>query len=133
MQTEAITPLVETAIRERRMLEIDYEHPDGTNRGTRVVAPFDIGTTDPNLKANFKDNLYAFSADHMDPDTEEPQPHVLVFAIGRIHSARLLDQTFDPEQLRTAGLDHDPVDWAVRPFNLVSDRGWFVPTGARTL
>jgi hypothetical protein len=132
MKTDVITPLVEQAVRERRYIEIDYEHPDGTERRVRTVAPFDVGTADPEFRENFKDNLYAFSPDHTNRDTGKPEPQVMVFAIGKIHSARLLDATFDPEQLRAIGQEHDDLDWAERPFNLVPDRGWFVSSEARS-
>jgi predicted DNA-binding transcriptional regulator YafY len=132
MQTELFLPIAERAIRERRNIEIDYESPDGRERHKRIVSPFDVGSTDPELAERFKDNLYAFSPDHLNRDTEEPEPQVLVFAIGKVHSARLLDETFDPEQLRTISLQHDDVDWGGRDFNLVPDRGWFVPADLRS-
>lgn len=125
MNTQDLRPIAEQAIKERRQIEIDYEHVDGTERRKRVVAPFDIGTRDPRMADNFKDNLYAFSADHVNKDNDRPEPQVCVFAIAYVHSARLLDSPFDPEECRRTSLKHDSFDWGKRDFNLVPDRDWF--------
>jgi hypothetical protein len=125
MDTTTLTNIVVNAILQRRNIEIDYENPIVNERRKRVVSPFDIGTTDPDLKDNFKDNLYAFSEDHVNATTGKNEPKVLVFAIRNIHSARLLDSTFDPVELYQLGNENDDVDWRSRPFNLVPERSWF--------
>ncbi|MEX2242903.1 MAG: hypothetical protein WD716_03550 [Fimbriimonadaceae bacterium] len=125
MRTEDLIPICEVAILELREIEIDYQHVSDPERRTRVVAPFDVGSGNPKFAERFKDNLYAFSADHVDEASGRVAPQVLVFAIRNVFSARILDTRFDPAECRLISLQHDNYDWKGAPFNLVPKRGWF--------
>jgi hypothetical protein len=131
MDTATLTNIVVYAIQNRRNIEIDVAGSDEKEHNMYVVAPFDIGTTDPELKENYKDNLFAFCYDHTNPVSGEVEPRVVVYPIGRIRAARLHDSEFDPNELYEMGRKFDDVDWRGRQFNLLSGRQWFVPSSGR--
>lgn len=131
MDTATLTNVVVYAIQNKRYIEIDVESLDGSGHTVHIVAPFDIGTTDPELAENYKDNLFAFVREHVNPVSGQVEPRVVVFPIGKIRSARLYEEEFDPEVLYEMGRKFDDVDWRGRQYNLVPGRQWFVPKTGR--
>lgn len=129
MDTQQLIAICETAIRERRELEFDYEKVDGEHRWGRVLAPFDIGSRNPEYRERNKDKLFAFSASHVNEKTGVSQPMVVTISIPLIARATILDSTFDPETLRQISKKNHPkgYDWGAVPdgYNIARNRGWF--------
>ena len=125
MDIREFKEIARVAIKNTQEIQIDYEHIDGSERRVRTVAPFDVGLAGVDEPHRYEGNLYAFSADHYNQESNSYEPQVLVFSIQYIHAAEMLGEVFDPAECCATSLKHDSVDWSKKQYNLEPDREWF--------
>lgn len=115
------------AIRDRTILEIKYSHVEDDEIVVHRVAPFDVGSTNPNPKIRERngETVYAYSYTHIDDKTNQPDPKVTGFNGRRFIDIRNTGQTFDETELAILNFQSTKYDYRTCNFALLANRDWF--------
>jgi len=127
LSKNTVVETVKKAITDRLVLELIYQRTSDAEVVTHRIAPFDIGSTnpDPKKRNQNQDNLYAYSYTHVDGKTNRPAPKVCPFNIGHCISLTLTRETFDESELARKNCDATRFDYRVYRFALLPHRHWF--------
>lgn len=74
---------------------LTYQHTSDKEIVSHKIAPFDIGTTNPETYERNKNNVYAYCYDHVD-ENGQIDPKVFAFNINIFILISENSQTFDP-------------------------------------
>lgn len=119
-----VAQLIEKAILNREVLSVTYQHKGDGEIVSHVIAPFDIGTTNPKTRDRFKDNLYAYSYTHLD-EAKRSNPKVCVFNVECFISIEPSGEIFDEVDLAAKNLSATNYDYRSCRFALLPNRNWF--------
>lgn len=127
LSKKIVFQVVEKAIVERVVLDLTYQHTTDGEIVTHRIAPFDIGSTNPNpqIRERNKDNMYAYSYTHLNGNTNQPDPKVCAFNVNHCISLVATDETFDENELAKKHLKSQNFDYTDYPFAIVPNRDWF--------
>ena len=92
---------------------------------SNIIAPFDIGSTNPKTAHRVADLLYAYAYTHVDKKTAVPNPRVVSFNINNFLSMEPNGNTFDETELCDLHLQAANYDYRVFNFALLPGRDWF--------
>ncbi len=117
---------VKKAIQNRTVLFVRYEHTKDAERVEHKIAPFDIGSSNPNpkVKERNSENLYAYSYTHKDANNFL-NPKVCAFNINYFLEIQETNETFDENELANLNLQVTKYDYRNCNFALLSNRNWF--------
>lgn len=120
------TSIIEKAIENRIVLFVSYEHTKDGERVQHKIAPFDIGSSNPNPKVRERnsENLYAYSYTHRD-NNNFPNPKVCAFNINNFLGIQETNETFDENELADLNLKATKYDYRNCNFALLPNRNWF--------
>lgn len=113
------------AILDREILEIEYEHTVDQEVVKHRIAPFDIGSTNPDTAERFQNNVYAYSFTHVNSKTMLSDPKVCAFHIEHFIAVRPTGAFFDESELARLNLAATRYDYRVCKFNVARERRWF--------
>ena len=119
-----VTEIVRVAIDKRIVLDVTYHHTDGTEVVTHRLAPFDIGTTNPERVRQFVDSLWAYTYTHKDKQGN-PSPKVCRFDVKNFSRMDFSDDCFDETDLTDRNLIATNYDYRKCNFALLPDRHWY--------
>lgn len=118
--------LVSEAILSKNILMVQYQHTSDGEIVSHKLAPFDIGSTNPNPKiqnAN-AEKMYAYSYTHLDKNNK-PDPKVCAFNINNFIRIDSTDETFDETDLAMKNLQTTRYDYRGCSFAIHPNRDWF--------
>jgi hypothetical protein len=116
---------VSEAIFQRSVLAIQYKRVNDEAIVHHLVAPFDIGTTNPKRIEQSANNLYAYSYSRIDRKTNQPDPRVVTFNIQSFLEMAPNGDTFDETDLCIKNFQVTNYDYRTCNFALHPDRDWF--------
>lgn len=121
-----IIEIIEKAIQNRTVLFVRYEHTKDGEKVEHKIAPFDIGSSNPNPKIRERnaENLYAYSFTHKD-NNNFPNPKVCAFNINNFLDIRETNENFDENELANLNLEATKYDYRNCNFALSPNRNWF--------
>jgi hypothetical protein len=127
LSIESVVQIVSESIDKRYILLAKYQHVNDHQIVNHKIAPFDIGSTNPNptVRARNADNLYAYSFTHIDDKLNVADPKVCVFNIRSFINLWNADETFDENELTRLNLARTKYDYRNCRFALRSDRDWY--------
>ena len=122
-----VVMIVTEAIQIRRVLSVRYQHTDGSEVAQHRIAPFDVGSTNPNMKIRERnaDKLYAYSFTHRNEKTNLADPKVCSFDINHFLEILPTSETFDENQLTILNLQSTKYDYRTCHFALLPNRDWY--------
>jgi hypothetical protein len=120
-----VLPLLELSIREQRVLNAIYDHVDRTERVSHRLAVFDFGTTNPNTRDRFQNNVYAYAYDHLNTKTNLADPRVIAFNVDSFLSLEASGVTFNAVELTDLNFRATKYDYRHCEFAIVPERGWY--------
>lgn len=118
-----IKTVVEDAIINRKTLSMVYQKVGEEVPENYLVAPFDIGPTNPRTSKRYANTLFAFSFHHMEEGRTVPK--VCAFSLDSIVSVSDADEAFDPARLAEIHRANSGYDYSACQFALVPNRNWF--------
>lgn len=123
---EKVISIISDAILNRSVLNVKYQHTRDDETVLHKLAPFDIGSTNPNTKIRESnaERLYAFSFTHKD-DNGNSKPTVCAFNINNFIEILPTNETFDETDLAIQNLERRGYDYRKCKFALHPDRDWF--------
>ncbi len=123
---EKVISIISDAILNRNILNVKYQHTSDFKVVTHTIAPFDIGSTNPNLKIRESnaERLYAFSFTHKDKNNN-PKPSVCAFNINYFIEITPTNEIFDETELAKENLQRGGFNYRNYKFALHPDRDWF--------
>ncbi len=123
---QEVISTISEAILNKNILLVKYQHTDDKEIVLHKIAPFDIGSTNPNpnIRKNSDDRLYAFSFTHKD-DSGQSKPMVCAFNINYFIEIQKTDDVFDEVNLAKENQQRTKYDYRTCKFALVPERNWF--------
>ena len=120
-----VIEIVSTAIKERIVLDVTYEHTDKSEIVIHQIAPFDIGSTNPKTSAQFTDALFAYSFTHIDDKKGSLAPRVCRFDVKNFIRMEFTDDYFNETELTELNLQVTRYDYRNCNFALLPNRDWY--------
>ena len=124
MNKLGVVNIIKDAIVKKKILSITYQHVSDEEIVSHKMAPFDIGTTNPNTIEKNKNNLYAYCYNHKDKN-ELLDPKVIVFNINNFISISETGDVFDPIKLTNNHRAKTSYDCRNCKFAIAPDRDWY--------
>jgi hypothetical protein len=115
---------IEKAIENRLVLSVIYQHTTDGERVVHKIAPFDIGSSNPQNRERFANNLYAYSFTHRN-ENNLPNPKVCAFNINNFLNIEETDEIFDETELAKLNFQTTRYDYRNCNFALLPNRNWF--------
>ena len=118
--------IISEAISNKNVLLVKYQHTTDGETVNHKIAPFDIGSTNPNPKiqnAN-AEKFYAYSFTHTNKDNQS-DPKVCAFNINSFLEITRIDENFDETDLAIKNLSSTKYDYRNCKFALQPNRNWF--------
>jgi hypothetical protein len=128
LSREIVVELVSEAIEEKKILLVKYEHVKDEEIVNHKIAPFDIGSSnpDPKLRARNENLLYAYCFTHRDKKRNNaPDPKVVAFDIEHFLEMDFNNEKFDENELSELNLERTKWDYSTYKFALLPARNWF--------
>lgn len=128
LSRQQVSRTVEDAIAGRKVLTVRYQHKEDGEVVAHRIAPFDIGSTNPNpkIRERSRNNLYAYSFTHLDDKTNRPDPKVCAFNIERFIQMEATGDSFDEADLAIKNLRATGYDYRNCRFAILPNRNWFI-------
>lgn len=127
LQKSTVVNIIQEAIKQKKLVYIEYYTKGNPELKKRKKAPFDLGSTNPSIKIREKnkDILYMFCFNHTDVKTGRAVPQVHGHSSLDIVRLEILEEKFDPVELTkihyfNTGFNYQTWKWAI-----VSDRNWY--------
>ena len=122
-----VVEIVSEAVLRRAVLAVKYQHTRDGEVVDHVIAPFDIGSSNPHNAQKFSNNLYAYSYTRISEKTGLSDPKVVTFSISHFIQMQPNDETFDETDLCIKNMEASPrrFDYRTYRFALLPERDWF--------
>lgn len=125
LPVESVKTRILNAIIERNVLSVRYQHVSDGQIVDHLIAPFDIGTTNPSRAAVSDDLVWAFCFTHIDPKTLRPDPRVLSLDAKQFVAIGDTGDDFDENELAEIHRNRTGYDYRNCRFAKVPERDWF--------
>ena len=130
-KTQVIS-IIERTIENRTILLVRYQHTTDGEIVEHKIAPFDIGSSNPNPKIRERnsENLYAHSFTHRDKKNGLLDPMICSFNINNFLVVTLTDEKFDETELAIINYQKSIAqkrvfDYRTYTFAFLPNRNWF--------
>lgn len=122
-----VIEIVSNSIATRAVLAVRYQHTTDGEIVNHTLAPFDIGSSNPQNVQKFANNLYAYSYTRISEKTNLPDPKVVTFNINNFILMQPNGETFDETDLCIKNMNANPrrFDYRSYRFALLPERDWF--------